>query len=99
MSDYTLVDDEDVPEGTIIPEDGWALKVRDAIVVINWIKFADEENEDGTYNVDIDWECVEGDHFPEMETLIGNACMAMLEDAMKVRAMKEAIKEAEDARK
>lgn len=98
MSNYTLVNDKDVPEGTIIPEEGWALKVRDAIVVINWIKFADEPNDDGTYSVDIDWECVEGDVFPEMETMVGDACIEILEDAMKVRAMKEAREEAENAR-
>lgn len=104
MSNYELVNDDEVPEGTIIPEDGWALKIGEVIVAINWIKMDEEENEDGSLNVNIDYDVLNfndlkdedyPDNFPE---LVGDAVMDMLEQAMKVKDMKAAIKESEDAR-
>ena len=96
---YKLVNDKDVPDNVIIPEEGWAVQIDKVIIGVNHIKFADEENEDGTYNVDIDYDVlnfddlVEGDVPENIGEIIGEIVLDMLETAMKVRDMKEIIKE------
>lgn len=93
---YELVKDDEVPEGVIIPDDGWALKINDIIVGVNAIKFADYPNDDGSHTVHIDYDILEGEPMEGLDDIVGDSIMEMLEDAIKVRDMKEAIKEARE---
>lgn len=99
MSNYTLVKDDEVPDGVIIPDDSWALKIGEAIVVINSLKFADKPNKDGTMNCLIDYDVpnlddINEDDIPEnFDTMIGDIVLEMLETSLKVSDMKEALKE------
>lgn len=102
MSNYQLVDDKDVPDDTIIPEDGWALQVGKVIVVINFMKFAEEENADGTKDCNVDYDIVnpnditDADIPDDFDNIVGSQAMDMLEDAMAVRDAKRAMQEARE---
>lgn len=97
--DYELVDEKDVPEGVMIPEEGWALKIGNGILAINELRFADEENEDGSYDVSLDYELLEGKLTPEEINSIGPICMEILEESIKIHEMKELMEEAKANRK
>lgn len=101
---YELLSDEDVPENMIIPDEGWAIKIGEAIVCINHLKFADEENEDGSIECDINYDVINLDELDQNDlpdnfgNIVGEIVMEMLEQAMQVRDMKEARKEVKDSR-
>jgi hypothetical protein len=90
---YHLIKDDEVPSDVIIPDDGWAIKIEDAIIVVNYIQFAEEPNPNGTYNVNMDYEVVEGSYFEGLDDILGETIMDMLEDAIELREYKNAMKE------
>ena len=94
---YELLDDADVTSDMILPEEGWAIKVDGAIVCINFIKFGDEENSDGTMDVDINYELMSGELPKGFDNAVGDMVISMLEDSFDVKETKEALKEAREA--
>lgn len=96
---YELVNEKDVPAGVMIPDEGWAIKINKAIVGINELRFADEENEDGTFDIQIDYELLEGELSDEDIDTIGPICIEILEESLKIQEMKELMNEARANRK
>lgn len=94
-STYELIDDNQIPDDVIIPDNTWALRFDDVTIVINYIQFAPEENEDGTYDLSIDYDVVEGDisKLDNPMQLIGDAVVDILEDAAHLDNKKEEHKE------
>lgn len=93
---YTLVEDKEVDDNLILPDDQWALKIDGAIVGINYIKFGEEENEDGTRDLEIDFDVLEGEPPEGIDDIVGNAIIKILEDAYLAKDYKEIVKEAEN---
>lgn len=96
--DYELLDEKDVPEGMVLPEEGWAIKVGDAVVCINFVKFGEKENPDGTMDVDINYELMEGVLPKGFDNAIGDMVISMLEDSFTIKETKALMKEAKEAR-
>ena len=96
MKNYALVDDADVPDDVIIPDNTWALKFdNDVIVVINYIQIAQEENEDGSITLSIDYDVKQGDPsaFPDFDKLIGDTVADIIEDLAQLDDKREEYKD------
>lgn len=93
MIDYQLLDDDEVPEGKVIAEDGWAIKIQDVIVDIQYVQFADEPNPDGTYGVHIEYELVEGEpeDVDDFNQILVEVVIDALEEATKWKEVKDTV--------
>lgn len=104
MSNYKLIDDKDVPDNVVIPEDNWAVKVGERVIVYEYIKFADEPNKDGTYTVEYKYDILEGvepeseKELQELEQLLGDLAIQLVEEGEYAKQMKKALVDAEGKR-
>jgi len=97
--DYELLDEKDVPDNVIIPDEGWAIKIGTSIIAINEMRFADEPNEDGSFGVNIDYEVLDGLLLPREIDTIGPICMEILEESIKIKEMRKLMDEARKEKK
>lgn len=107
MSNYKLVDDKDVPDNVVIPDDTWAFDIDGVIVSVNSMTFAEEENDDGLIEVDVDYDILNFDDIDDVpddfNQVVGECAVHAWEEGMniktKIAMMEEAKKEAEEAKK
>lgn len=73
---YELIDSSNIPEGTILPDDQWALRIDGTTVVINSIKFGEGETEN---TVNITYEIIEN---PPEDTEVFDRLVADVVDSI-----------------
>lgn len=95
---YELLDENDVPKGVMLPEEGWALRIEGCIVAINWVKFGEEENPDGSFPLEINYDILEGTKPKGFDNIVGDLVIDIIEDSFKIKEMKAMRKEAEENR-
>ena len=81
---FKLVADEEIPDGVIIPDETWAIKFDDVTFYIKQVAFADKENDDGTYDMNIDYEILDGEveDIDEFNNLLGEFVIEALTEQL-----------------